>query len=280
MISLLQPLAAGNAVRVFIVPPAGAEVVRVLRRTADTFTGADDSGAYRVASDSLDDVLLDITGLVNGQTYFYRAYAFVGGVWVQSGASDSVQVAATYRDDSVDVIGLVRDRLAAGLTVEVQRGALVHELGKIPVLLAAPTFEGTKWPVVTVHLASDTPDTRFVGEQVQADWYDAASDEWLETEGWLSRVRLTIIGWTINADGRSDLRKSIRRVLQTNLPVFDDQGMYQIGFDFSDTEDFTSYNAPVFQTICQFNCLARNAVSAAFDPIRHVVVTSVEPAPS
>ena len=67
MISLVQILPVGNALRIFITPPVGAEAVRLLRRTADTFTGYNDVGAFLV-SESLDQAVIDTTGLVNGQS--------------------------------------------------------------------------------------------------------------------------------------------------------------------------------------------------------------------
>ncbi len=270
MISLVQSLPAGNAIRLFITPPAGAEAVRVLRRTADTFTGPADAGAFLVG-ESLDNVVIDTTALVNGQAYFYKPYALVAGSWV-AGAAVSGTPNATYQDASAQVVEVVRERLAAGLLVEVKRGALHHELGKIPVLIASPTFEDTKWPVVTIHVAQDAPEHRWLGEMQQSDWFDPDSDEWIGTEGWLSRVQLNIAGWALNADVRAALRKAIKRIVLANLPVFDEHGMYQVGITQQDVDDFQSYSAPVYQSICQFSCLARSAVTSVDSPIVDVVV--------
>ena len=260
MISLVQSLPVGNAIRLFITPPAGAEAVRVLRRTADTFTGPADTGAFLVG-ESLDNVVIDTAALVNGQAYFYRPYALVAGSWI-AGASVAGTPAATYQDASAQVVEVVRERLAAGLLVEVKRGALQHELGKIPVLIASPTFEDTKWPVVTIHVAQDAPEHRWIGEMQQSDWFDPDADEWVGTEGWLSRVQLTIAGWALNSDVRAALRKAIKRIVMANLPVFDERGLYQIGLSQQDLDDFQSYSAPVFQSVGQFSCLARSAITS------------------
>lgn len=276
MISMIQSLPAGNAIRFFVTPPDGAITVRVLRRTADAFTGHDDAGAFRV-SESLDHYVVDTTALVNGQTYFYKPYALVGASWV-AGPAVSCKPEAIYEDWSTAVVEIVRDRLAAGLVVEIQRGALQHDLGKIPVLIASPTFEDTKWPVVTIHVGSDSSDNRFIGETIEPDWFDFIGDEWVGTEGWLSRVQLNIAGWALNADVRSALRKAIKRILIANLPVFDDKGMFEISMTQQDVDDFQSYSAPVYQSICQFSCLARSAVTSVEGPIREVISIPVVPA--
>lgn len=260
MISLVQCLPVGNAIRLFITPPAGAEAVRVLRRTADTFTGAMDAGAFLVTQ-SLDHVVIDTTSLVNGHAYYYKPYALVAGAWV-AGPTVTGTPAATYQDASSQVVEIVRERLAAGLLVEVQRGALQHEYGKIPVLIASPTFEDTKWPVVTIHVASDAPEMRWIGEMQQSDWFDPDNDEWVGTEGWLSRVQLTVAGWALNSDVRAALRKAIKRIVMANLPVFDERGLYQIGLSQQDVDDFQNYSAPVFQSVGQFTCLARSAITS------------------
>lgn len=276
MISLVQILPVGNALRIFITPPVGAEAVRLLRRTADTFTGYNDVGAFLV-SESLDHAVIDTTGLVNGQSYFYKAYALVAGQWIASPTATGTPN-AIYQDESVQVVEFIRERLAAGLLVEVQRGALQHELGKIPVLIASPTFEDTKWPVVTIHVAADSSDNRFLGETIDPDWFDADAFEWVGTEGWLSSVRLNIAGWALNADVRAALRKAIKRIIMANLPVFDERGMYQIMMNQQDVDDFQSYSAPVYQSVAQFSCLARSAVSAVEGAVREVISTPVVPA--
>lgn len=276
MISMLQPLPVGNAVRVFLVPPAGAKAVRVLRRAADTFTGADDAGAFMVA-ETLDHVVVDTVGIVNGVAYWYKAYALVGGVWV-AGESRSATPNAIYQDESTDVVSILRERLSAGLLVELQRGTLTHELGKIPVLIASPTFEGTKWPVVTIHVGNDGDEMRWIGETDIPDWFDADADEWVGNEGWLGRVQLNVTGWSINSDERKTLRQAIKRIVIGNLPVFDAQGLSEVSIKQQDVDDFQSYSAPVYLSSSQFSCLARSAVSSVEGPIRTVVVTPVAPA--
>jgi hypothetical protein len=276
MISMVQPLPAGNAIRVFVVPPDGSTNTRVLRRVTDTFTGPDDTGAFLAAEGNIH-AFVDTTGLINGQPYFYRDYHLVGGVWV-AGASKSGTPAAIYQDQSTEVVEFVRARLHAGLLAEIQRGTLQHELNKIPVLIASPTFEDTKWPVVTIHVANDGPEMRWLGEMEQPDWYDESDEMWVGGEGWLSRVSLNITGWALNADTRAALRKAIKRIVMANLPVFDDHGLSLITLNQQDADDFQSYSAPVYQSIGSFSCLASSAISAVESPILQVISTANVPA--
>lgn len=275
-ITLIQHLPAGTALRVFITPPAGVTKWRVLRKSADTFTGAADASAYVVTeSDAVS--IIDSTGLVNGSTYFYRAYDWNGTAWVDSGVTMTGTPIADYVDYSTDVVSILRERIAAGLAVEIQRGTLTHSEGKIPVLVASPTFEDTKWPVVTLHVMNDADSTRFIGEIAEPDVFNADDFEWEGYEGWLSRVQLTIGGWSINPDGRQALRKAIKRILIANLPILDEQGMYEISVSQNDRDDFQSYSAPVYQVLTQFSCLARSAVSSVDGAVREVVSTATVP---
>lgn len=272
MISLIQNLPVGNAVRVFITPAIGVTKWRVLRKSADTFTGFDDPSAY-VLDESDNVAIVDATGLMNGSTYFYRDYGWNGVEWVDGGSTVSAIPAAAYNDDSVDVISILRERIHAGLVVEISKGALVHETGKIPVLLAPPTFEDTKWPVVTIHLASDSAEQRFNGEMCDSETFDIGGIGWDTSEGWLSSVQVTIVGWALNPDVRMALRKAIKRILMANLSIFDDRGMYQVAMNQQDTEDFQSYAAPVYQVMTTFSCLAKSAISSPSLRISEVFVT-------
>jgi hypothetical protein len=273
MISLIQKFPVGNSLRLFVTPPAGVTKWRILRKSADTFTGAGDTSAYVVSeNDSVS--VVDAAGLVNGSTYFYRSYYWDGAAWLDSGLTVSSAPASTYDDYSTDVVSVLRERIALGLAVEIQRGTLRHEQNKIPVLIASPTFEDTKWPVVTIHVANDSDGHRFIGEMVESDEFISDDFEWVGHEGWLSRVQITIGGWDLNQDGRMALRKALKRILIGNLPVFDAAGMYEITISQSDNDEFQAYPAPVYQALTQFSCLARSAVSSVEDAIREVVMTA------
>lgn len=246
MLTMIEPLAIGDALRVFWSAPTNAARTIVLRKATNDISGPADTGA-KVVHDSRDtDVVsaLDI-GAVNGTTFYYRDYHHDGATWVDGGVTLAGMSASTYVDESADPLSLVRDRLAAGLAVEVQRGNLMHETGAIPVLTAPPVFEETRWPVVTIHLQDESPAERFLGETYGADTTDGT--DWAEREGWLGKQSLDIMGWSLNPDERVELRKALRRILVGNLPVLDAQGLTSVDIRFSDMEDFESYNAPVYQ---------------------------------
>ena len=264
---ILKP-SAGNALRVFLQPPAGAARWRLLRKIDDTFTGPDDPDAA-VVEDGDTRVPLDADGLVNGVTYYYRPYYWVASAW-QAGDTASAAPAASYEDQTPDLIGIVRDRLAAGLLVELQRGTLTHENGAIPVFTAPPAYGAARWPIVSVHLSNEEPAERFIGESIGADVYSDA-DDWTEAEGYLAKVELAIIGWSLNPDERIELRKALRRIVIANFPVFDGFGIVNINFSQQDMEDFENYEAPVYQAMCTFSCMAPVAVASGATPISDVI---------
>jgi hypothetical protein len=215
---------------------------------------------------------LDAEALVNGTTYYYKTYTWNGSVWTAE-PTVSVVPNPNFEDIGTDVLSVVRDRLDEGLKVMLAKGLLTHPQGHIQVLTAPPAFEDTAWPVVTVHLMQDSPGERGIGELIGFDEFDSDAWEWTGSEGWLSRVQLTIIGWCLNADQRVTLRKALKDIVIGNLPVFDAYGMVQIEFQQSDTEDFQSYAAPVYQVSNTFSCLAPSAVSTTDPAITDVEAT-------
>lgn len=267
---MTQALAIGNAIRLFITPPIGAVRWRVLRKTSNTFSGEADATAVLVA-DGDPNVILDTAGLVNGTLYYYQDYYYDGTAWT-AGTGVSVTPAASYGTGAQDVLSVVRDRLDLGLQVEIARGSLSPASGRIAVLTAPPVFEDTRWPVVSVHLESDAAQDRALGEEI---YPDVSLDGGLveSFEGWLARVQLLIVGWCLNADERIALRQTIKRVLLGNLQVFDAAGFVQIDLAQNDTEDFTSYNAPVYQVLSHFSCLAPEYVSDETPSITDITVS-------
>lgn len=272
MISFAAPLPIGNAVKLVLAPSDGAEKVRLLRKDADTFTGEADPAAFVVYEG--DDVLAvdSDKNLVNGATYYYRLYEFDGSAWSASGPSASAVPGATAGFIAPDPLTVIRDRLERGLKIEVEAGRLKHEQGYVPCLTAPPAFEGTKFPIVTVHLDDDSPAYRGLGEMVSADAYDHESG-WSESEGWESRYRINVVGWVVgNADARIALRRAIKKVLIGNLPIFSAAGMSEFEFGQSDAEDFESYNALVYQVYTPITCLAPSIVASHASEITDVTV--------
>ena len=263
MISFASPLPIGDAVKVGFVPPAGAIQTIVLRKLADNFTGHNDPAALVVYDgDESEPFFIDTSSLTNGTPYFYHEYDSADGVtWSDGGASVSATPAATALDASVDVLELLRSRLAAGLKNEVVAGNLTNVDGYIPVLTAPPLADNVQFPIVTVHMHNDSGSVRGLGEVVAPDYQDPISGLWISGEGWLSAYQVDIFGWVSgNPDERNTLRKAIKKVIIGNLPVFDAAGIVQPQLSMSDTEDFESYNAPMYQAICSFTCLAPSVI--------------------
>lgn len=81
MIRIVQPLPAGNAIRLFLDPPAGAVAWRILKKSSDTFTDQDDPSAV-IVYEGDERVVVDAAYLQNDVKVFYRPfYLMPGGVW-------------------------------------------------------------------------------------------------------------------------------------------------------------------------------------------------------
>lgn len=246
--------------------------MRLLRKVVDEFFGVNDPAAVVIYDGAVSRSVLDWHGLVDGQTYYYAVYWKVGNTWL---ADDTVAVVPNHTDTdlSVDVLSVVRERLDAGLRNAVAAGELKGEQGRIMVLTAPPTYDNVGWPVVTVHVNSDSSDQRAVGEGIARDEFRAEPWDWYGGEGWLSRWSVAIIGWSLNPDERIALRKIIKRIVVGNLAVFDDAGMLQIDLQQQDIEEFERYSAPVYQSVGTLTCLAPTFDAAAEVAIREVVTT-------
>src|ERR1700741_696045 len=169
MISTIEPIAAGNALRVFLQPPATAKSWRLLRKAEDSFVDENDPTAVLVY-DGDEKVIVDTASLLNEIPYFYKVFYFDGTSYAPS-ASQSGTAAARYTDLTVDVLSFVRERIELGLKSEIKRGVLTHKNKAIPVLTAPPVFEDSVWPLVTVHLQNDAPGERALGEEIVEDAY-------------------------------------------------------------------------------------------------------------
>jgi hypothetical protein len=273
-LALLELLPVGNAIRIFYNPPVAALEWRVLRKLADTFTGYNDAAASVVASNGGGNVQLDITGLLNGTPYFYKPYWFNGTTWTAE-ATLSATPAASFLDNGVDPLLLVRDRLDDGLQALIAASRIDTAATAIKVLTAPPLFDDVAWPVVTVHCNQDAAATRALGEMIASDAYDAVAEKWESSEGWLSRVQLSIVVWSLNPDERRSLRQAIKTIIQANLPVFYGVGLTEVEFQQADTEDFQSYNVPVYQVMCTFTCQAPSVTSSLSSAVMKSILVSV-----
>lgn len=265
---MLSPLPIGNALKVFLAPPASAVLWRVLRTEGTSFVDENDASAT-VVYQGTQKYLVDAADLQNGVTYTYGAFFFDGTAWTPSPVVSGAPAAA-YDDQSTDVLSVVRDRLQAGLDNEILRRTLFPQEGVIDVLNAPPAFEDTRWPVVTVHVTTDGSGDRAIGEEFTDTEFDPATGLWDETNGWLARVHLTVVGWSKNPDERIALRQALRRLVIGNLPVFDSYGMVQIDWQQTDEDVMSGYPVPVFQTVGSFTCMAPAVIRSTFGSVAGV----------
>lgn len=273
-IDIVQPLHVGNALRLFIEPPAGSVRWRILRKGSDTFGAFDDPTALLVYEGD-ERVIVDSTSLPNDVMAFYRPYYTTNGATWTAGATATGTPSAIYEEHTTDVMTLVRARLEAGLKVEVERGNLVNELGYIQVYTAPPSLEqNLLFPLVTITLENDSSDIRGIGEDISGDEFDAIGFAWNESEGWFANVELSVVGWSLNSDERIELRKAIRRIIIANLPVFANAGMDQVNLQMNDVDAVSGeYGAPIYQVVANLSCTAPVRVAGKVDALKTVTTT-------
>jgi hypothetical protein len=258
---MVQPLPVGNALRLFIEPPAEFDRWRVLRKSTDTIASADDPSAL-VVHDGDERIFIDAAFLKNDERAYYRPfYSLDDGVTWVPGASAYGTPVSSYAETTTDVLGFLRDRMEAGLTEEVRRGNLVNDLGYIQVYTAAPSLErDLAFPLVTMHLEKESPSDRAIGEDIDA--IGIGQDD----EGWLQDVTVAVIGWSLNGDERIELRKAIRRIVLANMAVFSDKGWLLINLTAEDVDALGGeYPAPLYQAVFSFSCVAPVRVTGAPD---------------
>lgn len=253
---MLEPLSVGNAIRVVLQPPSDALYWTVLRNTTGQFPGVEDPSSQLVYTGKMI-APLDFSDLQNGTTYFYCVFYWNGSSWTAA-APMSAEPAVAYIDSSTDAMSVVIGRLQAGVMNELDAGRLTANSGVIQVLSAPPIFNDTRFPVVTVHLISEAPAERGVGELLVGDQPDLINPSlWDVSNGWLARVQLAIIGWSQNPDERIALRMALRRLMVANLPVFDAAGMVEIDFNQQDVDAISGeYPALIYQSLGTLTCMA------------------------
>ena len=169
-------------------------------------------------------------------------------------------------------MSVLRDRIEAGLLVEVQRGNLVTDLGYVQVYTSSPSLErDLRMPLVTIHLDNEAPAERAVGESVASDQFNAVGFDWDDSEGWIANVSVLIIGWSLNSDERIELRKAIRRIIIGNLPVFEGLGWITPSLTQQDNDAINGeYPAQIYQVINTFTCLAPVRVGGTVPAVRTI----------
>lgn len=281
-IALLRTLPIGHAVELVVSLDPGTMAWHVLRRTDDDFPvdPLDDTNSVVIhveqcaPTDHARQIpVLDLKDVRHGQPYWYIAYGYDGLQW--RGASPqpfTPQPHAHVR--SIDPLTLLRDRLIVGLQDAVIAGRLKPASGNLPVLTAPPQTDTTTWPLVTLHLETDTAAERAIGEQIDQDYRRLTDGDWQETEGWLSRIEISVVGWSQNPDERSVLRQELKHLIIGNLPVFAALGLITPDWNQRDSEDFTTYNAPVYQTAGAFSCLVPSALTWTVPDITAITVST------
>lgn len=267
-ISMIRPAYAGNAIRIYLDIPSGVDRWRLLRRTDDAFTCHDDPSAVPVYDGADEECILDVNFLTNGITYHYCLFLRVNGEWVK----DTVRSAVSQNraiDGGEDPQMFMRDRLDYGLNELVKAGRLTHPNGRIPVLVAPPTFDGTTFPVVVVQFNTGSSQEYGIGNSFGQDLVDDEA-RWQVSEGWLSRVQLSITAWSLNQDERIQLRRAVEFIILSNLQVFERYGMQNMEIQQNDAEDYHSYNAPVYQSITTATCLSSRYVGHTEERIKDV----------
>ncbi len=279
MISTIQNLHIGNALRLFVTPPADAVQWRILRKGADTFVDENDPSALVVYEGS-ERVLVDSESLKNEVMAFYRPFYTTDGTTWTAGATSSGTPTADYVDYTTDVLSVLRDRIERGLLVECERGNFQPEDGSIQVFTAAPSLEtDLRLPLVTVHLDNEDPGERGIGDAISGDEFDAIGFSWNESEGWYANVAITVIGWSLNSDERIELRKALRRIIIGNLPVFTAEGIDQVALSLSDIDAVNGeYPAHIYQCIGNFTCISPVRVGGPVAAIESVesTISSIE----
>lgn len=249
---MILPEPSGNALRLYLQPPADAVHWHIKRNTQQAFDKAP------VVYQGTDEVLVDTLGLENQTKYFYEVtYRLKSGATVIGNDTHGTPD-ARYEDYTTDVVGLLRERLEAGLVEEVKRQTLYTELGYVQVLTAPPSLQNNlSFPLVTLILENESPAERSIGDLIDDEGYDEVTGEWVEQSGWMADVHVSITGWSLNPTERIELRKAIRRILIANFNVLAARGILLPHFTLTDADAVSGeFDAPLYLVNGDFTCQA------------------------
>lgn len=280
MFALIEPMPAGNAVRIILSPPSGAAEWKVLRRASDSITGPDDAGAVLVADWGRYEGIIDDDGLVNGTAAYYRVFYrdAAGAPILPHGPAQSVTPAATARDTSPSPLRILRRRLELGLAAAVAEGRLTPRSGKVPIVVAPMVDPGKiSFPIVSIHLDRDAPAERAVAEFL---FEDATADGFDDTHGYLSEVSINVVAVSLNPDERLTLGEVLKHIVLSNHPVFLAHGLMRPSASLAHSEMAPDQNAtPLYVAALTFTCLAPSQFTAAAPVITDATATVMEIAP-
>ena len=252
---------AGNALRLIVTPPADATYWCVLRRADQIPTGPTDAAAVVVRAMSVEQEVLDVCGLQNGQFYYYGIFYGAAGAWTGEVDTPSAVPAIGYQGAGPDPLSIMRDRLEAGFANEIALGYLTPSSGELAVH-TAPFWlrDGFAFPGCSVHLNSSAPAEHVVGQELLEPTLNPDLTS-TESTGWIARTVLDVVAMSLNGDERLDIRKSLTRILQVNTTLFEELGLFDIEVAQSDTEQFAENQAPLFVTTAQLTCFHLSGVA-------------------
>lgn len=278
MIAFIEPLPAGNAVRLILTPPPGAAEWRVLRRTTDTISGPNDAGAVVVEDWGRYEALIDDDGLTNGIAQFYRVFYrdAAGAPILPLAPSRSATPAHSARDTSTPVLRVLRKRVEAGLAVAVAEGRLKPRSGSVP-LVVAPMVDPGKitMPVVSIHLDRDSPLDHALADFIATE--ELLDIGWDDTHGYLSEVAINLVAVSLNPDERITLGEVLKHILLVNRPVLNAHGIIRPAVTVTHSELQPDQNAvPLYVASCSFTCIAPTTATATAseitDATAHIVL--------
>jgi len=267
-IAFYEAAIAGNAVKLTISPSDKATSIRVLRKTVDSFSDENDPAATVVLNE-LATACIDTDQLVNGTNYYYLDFELISGSWV-AGKSVLVVPASAYIDESVDIVSMLLDRIQLGVDEEILAERIKPSSKTIKVVNSPPLFDNVSWPIVGIHLDSESPHTRSIGENYDFD--TEISNGVDERRGFYSESNVSIVAWSANPDQRILMRNIIRRILIANSEVFSMRfGVSLPEATFRDDEDFQSWSIPVYMSHCSFRCIAQSGVKSTTGKVADVL---------
>ncbi len=269
-ITYLQDLSrAAAAVYLYLDPPSGPSHLRLARRYDDVFPALPSgAGNVEIYAGPLTSGVLDWHEVVPGVPHWYAPYYLTGLTWTRGPArsiTPTIQTHAPTRD-SLDVI---RERVEVGLNALVAAGHLRHPRQHFTVLTAPPVLEDAVFPAVAVHLDQATADQHFIGGFIGNSVTEGGQVR--TDEGWWARYQVQVEAWSLNPDERRLLRRALRDILVAGRDVLELIGLLELEVSLADSEDFQSYNAPLYHTVAKLSYLAPDVIWSEAMPLREII---------
>ena len=265
MITMILPVEAGNALKIYLNPPDGSKFWRVYKKGGPTVEGIDDPEAVLVVEGN-DRYYLDDFGLINDVQVWYSVFYNIDGDWVLGNTVSAIPH-YSLEDISPDTLDVLVARLVSGLEEVVRSGEVTPASGYIPVLTSPPSMDtGPSIPCVTVTYNREGPEEHMLGMVFLGDRESQPDGSgWFDSEGWMASVDISVTAWSINPEERRTLRKVLRRIIIGNAAVWDSHGMVKVTFTTSDDDDFERFEPPMYLVAGTFRCLAPVVVGGLSD---------------